>query len=201
MRIGLLIFTVFGFISITACTRTQPGEIEPIHTEQQPITNTPIMAEETEIDKSGYPAPVIPTISPPYPAADPSPEPTFEIINLEALLENLTPGFGAVTGILLDNNKPRSNAIIYLANVITDDQGREMVASYDRSSSPRSDTDGLGRFAFVNIPPGRYGLILDTVINAYLLHHPNQDQPLLITVSANELEDIGNLDYDDLPGP
>ncbi|MBE0410912.1 MAG: hypothetical protein IBX69_14425 [Anaerolineales bacterium] len=201
MRRGLLFFAFFGIILLAACSRTQPEEIEPTPTEQQLITDTPQIVSPTATVETGYPAPEFPTIPPPYPVGDPSPEPTLEIIDLEAVLDNLTPGLGAVTGVLLDNKQPRPNAIIYLADVIPDDEGIERVASYDRSSSPRSNTDSLGRFVFANIPPGRYGLILDTVISAYLLHFPNEDLPLLFTVEADDLEDIGELDYDNLPMP
>lgn len=206
MRSGLLIISIAIFALFSGCTRPPEEEIIPTNTLQQLVTEEPEIGEtvetvETEQVEQGYPAPVIATVQPPYPAADQSPVPTLTIIDPSTILDDLESGLGAVTGILLDNNQPRPNAIIYLADVITDEQGREMVASYDRSSSPRSDTDGLGRFVFVNIPPGRYGLILDTVISAYLLHFPIEDRPLLFDIVENELEDIGELDYDNLPIP
>jgi len=199
MRIGLLVFVIMVLVLSSGCSRSKE-EITATPTEKQEITEEPKVGETETVDPA-YPAPVIPTTQPPYPPADSSPEAPDDIVDLDAILEGLNPGLGAVTGILLDNNRPRPDAIIYLANVVTDEQGREMVASYDRSSSPRFDTDSLGRFVFSNVPPGRYGLILDTVVSAYLLHQPNEDIPLLFTINADELEDIGELDYDDLPLP
>lgn len=202
MRSALLVFMILVFALLSGCSRSQEEEITATTpTEHKLMTEEPEV-EETEIEGPGYPAaPIYPTVPPPYPASDPSPDPTSVIIDPQTIMENLNPGLGAVTGIILDKKQPRPNAIIYLAEVISDEQGREMVASYDRSSSPRSETDAMGRFVFINIPPGRYGLILDTVVSAYLLHFPNEDLPFLFTVVADELEDIGELDYDNLPLP
>jgi len=149
---------------------------------------------------SGYPAPSeVPPPDDAYPApggsdlafnyATPGPVPTPK------------PGSGGVVGLILVNEKPVPDLMIYLAEVMVDDEGQERVASYDRSNSPRAYTNGEGQFVFSNIQPGRYGLILDTVLSSFLLFEPDGENPLLIEVKAGELVELGEINYDELPIP
>jgi hypothetical protein len=114
-----------------------------------------------------------------------------------------TPGTdsGTVVGTILVNGKPVGNLMIYLGEVLADDQGVERVASYGRSSSPRAYTNSEGRFVFSEIELGKYGLILDTVLSSFLLFEPDGEDPLLVQVTANEQADVGEIDYDELPIP
>ena len=86
-----------------------------------------------------------------------------------------------------------------MAAVSKDDQGVERIASYDRASSPRAYVDPNGRFVFADIPAGKYGLILDIVIDAYLLHDPDNNDQFLFTVTNGETTELGELDYELLP--
>lgn len=112
---------------------------------------------------------------------------------------------GVVSGILLldsgEEAEPVSSTILSLAEVLTDSQGRERAASYDRINSPATTTDEQGRFVFTNIPPGTYGLVLDTVMNSYLLLQPGTQRAMTITVEAGEIVDLGELIYEKLPLP
>lgn len=115
----------------------------------------------------------------------------------------LTPGMGRISGVLQvrsgESAQAVKGALLYLGETVKDSTGTESLAAYDRASSPRAITDGNGRFAFSNIKPGRYGLFLDTVVQAYLLQNPDSGATLLFEVSAGTEVDAGTLLYDSLP--
>lgn len=92
-----------------------------------------------------------------------------------------------------------ANVPIYLAEALKDVGGIERVASYSPIESPRSITDAEGRFWFYNVKPGRYGLILDAVIQGFLLSKPGTDESLLFEATAGQVTDLGNLSYPSLP--
>jgi len=112
---------------------------------------------------------------------------------------------GAITGVLLlsvdGTTRPAANVPIYLAEALKDAGGIERVASYSPVDSPRSTTDADGRFWFYNVKPGRYGLILDAVIQGFLLSKPGTDESLVIEVTRGQTNDLGNLAYESLPLP
>ncbi|MFV2043999.1 MAG: hypothetical protein ACC700_12295 [Anaerolineales bacterium] len=115
------------------------------------------------------------------------------------------PTKGSVSGILvLENDRgtvPVANAILYLAETLSDDSGEDSLAAFDRVRSPRTVTDDQGRFTFMNIQPSTYGLVLDTVVNSYLLLWPREQEAILIEISGGEGVELGTLTYDSLPLP
>ncbi len=66
-----------------------------------------------------------------------------------------------------------------LGESLVDDKGAERFVSYDAQLAPVSYTDSNGRFVFEEIKPGRYGLVLDLVVNQYLLHEADSSYTLL----------------------
>jgi hypothetical protein len=94
---------------------------------------------------------------------------------------------------------PVTQAIIYLAEILPDDQGELRLAAMDRVNSPRSVTDEKGSFLFEDVPPGNYGLVLDMIRQSYLLGDPESGEALIITLEEGEAVDMGDLVYDDLP--
>ncbi len=166
---------------------TQPPAIQPLHA-------------------SAYPEP---GASSPYPypnageTSNSTPYPGGSVIEGVA-----TPGpipapgkdTGVITGRLLGDGKPAFDAILYLAEVKKDEKGQELMAALSILSSPRAYTDREGRFVFSNVPPGKYGLVLDTVMTEYLLHMPDKaGTELLFVAEAGQTTDLGDLDYKDLP--
>jgi len=112
---------------------------------------------------------------------------------------------GRVIGVLQVGTtgaaRPVNNAILYLSGIIKDSAGKESFATMDRVHSPKALTDDLGHFVFSNVPPGKYGLVLDKVTNSYLLLKPGSQDALFIQVSAGGQADFGILIYDSLPQP
>jgi PBP1b-binding outer membrane lipoprotein LpoB len=102
---------------------------------------------------------------------------------------------GRVVGIFKINNIHSGNQILYLAPVLQDSEGKEIIASLDRTTNPQAITDADGNFAFINVPPGRYGLIYDTGAMSFLLPDDDDVYSLLITVLQNEITDLGTINY------
>lgn len=122
-----------------------------------------------------------------------------------AATPTLDPNRSVITGVLLSTAdgtaRPIAHVSIYLAEALKDAAGIERVASYSPMDSPRAFTDAEGRFWFYNVKPGRYGLILDAVVQGFLLSKPGTEESLLIDAKAGQITDLGNLSYDSLPVP
>ena len=113
---------------------------------------------------------------------------------------------GAVTGRIFVNGaqgfRPVTKTIVALAEIIKDENGKEIATGYDAVNSPRNDIRDDGVFVIENVPPGRYGIILDSVMTQVMLKEPeNLDNSLLITVEADKVTDVSNLVYASLPLP
>lgn len=198
------IITMLGMalvlVSCSQGTETETATAEPQPTAIPATTDSGYPAPLSEpTEDSGYPPPVIiPTIAG-YPA--PISDVEFELYATAGPAPEPSASSGVVAGVIQVNNEPIPNLTIYLAEVLLDSEGLERVASYDRINSPRAFTNEDGEFVFSNIPPGRYGLVLDTVLSAYLLHLPQEDTALMITIEAGQVTEIELLDYDSLPLP
>jgi hypothetical protein len=95
--------------------------------------------------------------------------------------------------------KAAGNLLLALAPTVRDEQGKELVAAYDPSTSPATYSDSEGYFYFANIAPGNYGLILDTVVSTYLLNDPGSNESIIVTLTSGQTIDLGEIVYDDLP--
>jgi hypothetical protein len=61
-------------------------------------------------------------------------------------------------------------------------------------------TDENGYFKFVNVQPGRYGMIIDTGISSSLVMMPNSpNEAIKIQVESKSKIDMGTMDYTELP--
>lgn len=111
------------------------------------------------------------------------------------------PGKGAVKGKLLLNGRPVVDVNIFLAAIIKDTTGEEIIADMDQLSSPRSYTNSQGEFLVSNVDPGRYAVIIDVAVNSSLLFKVESNDPLLVTVSRDTTVDLGDMNYQELPIP
>lgn len=190
MREYILVTTLIVSVFLSSCDSAQSPTID---------------TATTRTDNSGafsYPPPIQPTqVMPAYPDKEDTSGATPFSTTTPLPTPTVDPNLGIVTGTLLVNGKPVYDVSLYLAGVIKDDQGRDSVASLDRANSPRAITDSKGNFTFYNVQAGKYGLILDTVLNVYLLHDPKTNIQIMIAIHDMEQSNLGELDYDELPLP
>jgi len=108
---------------------------------------------------------------------------------------------GVVTGFLLadDPPQPLNWAILYLGEVHVGDSGAPLMAAIDKQTAPRAQPDSTGQFSFVDVPPGRYALLVDLITSTVVLRQPSDGSDMLIDVAGGELTDLGELVYTELP--
>lgn len=111
---------------------------------------------------------------------------------------------GVVSGTLLRINEngervPYPSATIYLG-AVTASGGVDAMVALDRNVAPAAITNGLGQFAFADVPTGRYGLMLQSLEGALLLNNPDNGGDMVIEVSGGQSVEMGELAYP-LPNP
>lgn len=116
-----------------------------------------------------------------------------------APLPTQDPTLGSVIGTLLEQGQPVAGRVLYLAEVVKDASGKETAAGYDRANSPRTTLQADGSFRFVNVPPGRYSLVMDLVRQAYMLKNPKDQSDLIADVKVGGTANLGVLDFTQLP--
>jgi hypothetical protein len=161
------------------------------------VVTTPTQTQNPE-QTAQYPGPlgeIVDTTSYPSPAINNN--------STNPLLPTYTtdPQMGSVTGRLLLNDKGVGDALLYLAAVVKDKSGKDIVAGLDRMNSPNVRTDTQGTFNFVNVAAGRYALILDVVTSQSMINYPDKETPIIVDVTAGKAVDLGVLNYDSLPLP
>ncbi len=185
MKKFLAVLILVFFIS--GCSASLPAASNPTST--QP-TGTASTDQRSEVEQA-YPAA---SIEQGYPV----PLATFEVEPPPTLI----PGMGTVSGVLQVQGKPvKVGTLLYLGTFLKDSRGIEYTAVVDQAKSPKTYTDENGHFSFVNLPPGRYSLILNNIVNQYLLFKPDSSDYIAIDLSEGASIDLGTLDYQSLPIP
>lgn len=133
------------------------------------------------------PTPVTNENANPAPAVANAPTPTSD------------PAMSQLRGQMLVKGEPVTTGILYLSELIKDNTGKEVVASFSRESRLRGDFDEYGNFVVWNVPPGRYGVVYDLVSTAFLLTFPDREDSLIVTVTGGDDQDLGVLDYPSYP--
>ncbi len=103
-------------------------------------------------------------------------------------------------GVLKAGNplEPVYELPLYLGEVIMLKDGRPGVVGLDKMVAPRALIDKNGRFVFLEVPPGKYSLVLDFVIHTLILRVPDTGKDIYIDVTEGGSVDMGELDYPDL---
>jgi hypothetical protein len=144
----------------------------------------------------GYPAPQTDdTVNSSYPG------PSFPSSSNPTPTKVIDPQMGIIRGRLLRSNMPIPDISLYLATVMKDNNGNDIVAGLDLSKAETTTTGQDGSFTFVNVPLGRYALVLDIVNQQYLLSYPDKEEAIIMQVEAGKEINLGDLNYDELPLP
>lgn len=161
-----------------------------------PSTKTSTMFPTQEIQGTDYPVTTEPEGEPipPYPV-----EEETETVSSYDQIPTPDSALGQVKGTFIIEGKPMTMYRIYLAKVLADSEGLEIVVGFERSESYPAYVDEEGNFYFANVLPGRYGLILDQVTRSFLMTWPGKEDSLIITVDANKVLDLGVLEYETPP--
>lgn len=148
---------------------------------------------------SGYPAPN-PSA---YPGPDSSTQPAGSPVPLISVIPTpAAPDKATVTGVLQLNPgapEPVAGVVLCLADIIPSTAGTPWLASFDRKTSPCTQTDGIGRFVFADVLPVQHSLVLDRFSDSYLLSDPETGGDFIFTPQPGQILDLGNLAYLSLP--
>lgn len=96
---------------------------------------------------------------------------------------------------------PVVGVLLYLAEVLTAQDGTDSLAALDKASSPRAVTTEEGAFEFRSVATGKYGLVLDLVSQSFILMNPQDGETMLISIEDQKTIDLGKLIYPSLPLP
>ena len=101
------------------------------------------------------------------------------------------PGYGLVQGLLYVDDQPAPERVLYLASIISSG-GEVEIAALDAVNDPRTDTDGSGRFVFLDIAPGRYALGINSPGGPVLIRGADGDE-ITAEVIADQIVDLGTV--------
>jgi len=106
---------------------------------------------------------------------------------------------GVVIGKVLsisEGDKPYLNSGLYLGSYIAPKEGGEnapLLVGISPDEDPKAQRARDGSFAFIDVPPGTYGLFLCTPMSAILMIDAKTDQYVNVDVVAGEVIDLGTL--------
>ncbi|NJM05094.1 hypothetical protein HC891_00960 [Candidatus Gracilibacteria bacterium] len=200
MRKTMLMHAVLTFLLLTLVACNAPA-VEP--------TNVPAETSNTPApDASTYPLPAatadsaypLPTPQSPYPGPGGGAAGAVPTVAAESgPLVVPTPGAetGVVIGKFLNNPPdgtgvvPIAGRILFLGRVISNAAGVEGLVEIDRLTAPNAVINADGEFAFIDITPGSYGVMIDTVQGPQLLNDPETGVSMVVEVVAGQIVDIG----------
>lgn len=186
---------------LAACSQPAP--------QSSPETATTAPAGEQPAATAGaggaYPGPsgAYPAPSGAYPGPQTVPTPAVSMDPI-VVPQPASNEVGVVSGTLYRLDEagkriPYAAGTIYLGTV-TESGGVEAMVALDRNVAPTTVTNGLGQFVFADVPPGRYGLMLQAFEGPLLLNNPQDATDMLIEVTGGQVVEMGDLAYP-LPNP
>jgi hypothetical protein len=101
------------------------------------------------------------------------------------------PGYGIVQGVLSLEGQPAPERVLYLAAIIHTGEDIE-IAALDPVNDPRVESDQAGQFAFLDLPPGRYALGINSPAGPILIRGGDGDE-IVAEVQADQVVDLGTV--------
>jgi len=131
-----------------------------------------------------------------YPV-DESEEPFLEQITPTSgplIIPEPNPNAGIITGILLSSttNESLPHVKIYMAKKVPLEPGSGYVLSFQKETSPQTDTNGRGEFIIENIPPGEHMILFVTPFGSFPLFNDNAEQ-IEIDISTETIYELGKV--------
>ncbi len=139
-----------------------------------------------------------PSLSPLSPSVQPSKSPIFPTPTPPKLTN---PAKGGVKGrlVLRSTGAPLLGFSVYLGDTLPIQPGDQHAITFQEKSSPHVDVDAQGNFAFVDVTPNTYALVLWTPLKSLVVPDPKQPtKELSIVVKAGEITDLGDI-VSDMP--
>lgn len=200
-----LIVVVFGILGFSACTVGSPSTpvaeqvaaptmaaTEPPLLEESPMLEPPLPT--ASVSTTAYPGPQAPDERG-YPAPDArvALEATLQALPTLPPLPTPEPGKGHIVGQIMRESEirprePLAGWTLYLGQVHRNVSGQIVpLASVVEEIAPKAVTDAQGRYAFTNVEPGLYALIIKHPLTLVLAHDLLTDQDVVIEVTEGEV--------------
>lgn len=103
---------------------------------------------------------------------------------------------GGVTGrfILQSTGKPAGGFAIYLGEQLPLDPGDQYAITIQQNSSPHVEVDPSGHFAFTDVKPGTYALVLWTLMKSQIIADPKDpSKELAVVISPGKITELGDV--------
>jgi hypothetical protein len=96
--------------------------------------------------------------------------------------------------VLSVESQPAAERVLYLASIIQSVAGDSgpAVAALDPVTAPRAESDASGYFVFLDVPPGRYALGINSPIGAVLIRGADGLE-IVTEVNADETVALGTV--------
>lgn len=183
-RFLLLVMMLFSLVGCTL-TSTTPKKVE--------ITSTKFTTNSSQ----GYPAQVGTSVPLNNDLGYPAPNSiqTSQYPN-QITIPTASPEYGIIYGQLIvksDAGTPYLAPSLYLGPAVEANQKEyPPLVSLDTNIDLLATQDKNGKFVFVGVKPGKYGLIIWSPYSQTMILDPNKEGfPLLIEVTPNSITDIG----------
>ncbi len=161
-------------------------------------TDAPAPSAEP-VDAYPYPMdqPTVPVGISAYPGPEGTAAETSQLPTMVPVLDVPSPasGLGVVTGFLLvggEGGQPYFGNAVYLGHALApSDPAFPPMISLSETEDPLAVMDQTGRFLFVDVEPGTYGLMLWSPVGSAPMQDPVTGTYMLIEVKAGETVDLG----------
>jgi hypothetical protein len=95
---------------------------------------------------------------------------------------------------------PMKSVMLFLGPIVRSEvTGGDGVVALDQVNAPQAEVQDDGSFVIRNVPPGRYGIVVDIDDDKLLLNDPIDGTAFIHEIKGNETIDLGDLAYKDLP--